>query len=375
MVMAIILCFTLLGGILLLAVVTSQPQALENVFTEATVNSMLFERNKSASHKVFKRTFKRYTYYSHFNVSVLKDYGEKKQPKLRWMHIPKTGTTFGATVLHYCCTQLDDKFVDVIAPFSTVIPSHSVGKLCGECFRAQPRSLNGDPWAHIPFRTGLDSHISIAIFRNPVSRLASQLIYMLVLGKPMSRSFGFRYVEADVLVPLLLGTKPNMGPDLLDKIKLLAINGTTKKTLMLVNDYMYAKHRLKVVDFKNSPFVNRVKECIAMVDSGDNETTAGQRLFGSGSGKTGALTAGGEALTDNSLRDTSASTKPSRSTVTVALKHCAWQAAVQFPGLEGCQTKMLLGRSCYDPFLLTAADLDEAKRRLREEFLFVGKYD
>jgi hypothetical protein len=44
----------------------------------------------------------------------------------------------------------------------------------------------------------------------------------------------------------------------------------------------------------------------------------------------------------------------------------------RFPGIASCTTKMMLGHYCASPVVLTEEDLAEAKRRLREEFVFVG---
>lgn len=43
-----------------------------------------------------------------------------------------------------------------------------------------------------------------------------------------------------------------------------------------------------------------------------------------------------------------------------------------FPGIAGCQTKMVLGQRCSRNVPLTAAKLQVAKRRLRERFAFIG---
>ena len=54
------------------------------------------------------------------------------------------------------------------------------------------------------------------------------------------------------------------------------------------------------------------------------------------------------------------------------MRSCRYRIAAHFPGLRGCMTKMVLGRQCAERFKLTIADLNEAKRVLREEFAFVG---
>jgi len=44
----------------------------------------------------------------------------------------------------------------------------------------------------------------------------------------------------------------------------------------------------------------------------------------------------------------------------------------ELPGISGCQTKMILGRECGEVTSFKEGDLREAKRRLREDMLFVG---
>ena len=48
---------------------------------------------------------------------------------------------------------------------------------------------------------------------------------------------------------------------------------------------------------------------------------------------------------------------------------------VAFPGIMGCQTKMVLGRRCSENVKLTKAKLENAKLRLRERFAFIGLTD
>jgi len=54
------------------------------------------------------------------------------------------------------------------------------------------------------------------------------------------------------------------------------------------------------------------------------------------------------------------------------LRACRYRVASHFPGLRGCMTKMILGKQCSERYKLTIADLQEAKRILRNEFAFVG---
>ncbi len=45
---------------------------------------------------------------------------------------------------------------------------------------------------------------------------------------------------------------------------------------------------------------------------------------------------------------------------------------IELPGILGCQTKMVLGYLCGTDIDVSPAMIAEAKRRIREEFLFVG---
>lgn len=45
---------------------------------------------------------------------------------------------------------------------------------------------------------------------------------------------------------------------------------------------------------------------------------------------------------------------------------------IELPGILGCQTKMVMGYLCGDKVEITPEFVREAKRRIRDEFLFVG---
>lgn len=53
-------------------------------------------------------------------------------------------------------------------------------------------------------------------------------------------------------------------------------------------------------------------------------------------------------------------------------RSCRYLAAAYLPGMKGCMTKMLLGKQCAERYKLTTADLQEAKRILRDDFVFIG---
>lgn len=47
-------------------------------------------------------------------------------------------------------------------------------------------------------------------------------------------------------------------------------------------------------------------------------------------------------------------------------------AYVSLPGIAGCQAKMVMGRQCGEDYNITAKDFEEAARRIRNDFAFVG---
>ena len=51
---------------------------------------------------------------------------------------------------------------------------------------------------------------------------------------------------------------------------------------------------------------------------------------------------------------------------------CKWKAAALYPGLTGCMTKMVIGRGCCDKYDITRDDMKEAKRRIKQDFAFIG---
>jgi hypothetical protein len=46
-----------------------------------------------------------------------------------------------------------------------------------------------------------------------------------------------------------------------------------------------------------------------------------------------------------------------------------------YPGIAGCQTKMIVGQPCAAFYNVSLADVVEAKRRITEDFAFVGIVD
>ena len=105
---------------------------------------------------------------------LLKDYGLKIfVEKVRFLHIPKTGTTFAATILHYFCSGLDNIFTDVIFDFKNILQPWKLDRTCKERILVVS-SKNGDWWMHHPFRN-IDFGFGVTIMRDPITRLASQV--------------------------------------------------------------------------------------------------------------------------------------------------------------------------------------------------------
>jgi hypothetical protein len=59
---------------------------------------------------------------------------------------------------------------------------------------------------------------------------------------------------------------------------------------------------------------------------------------------------------------------------TKLMRSCRWSMIALYPGLLGCQTRMIIGRPCFDrDYPITDKDLQLAKDRLVKDFVFVGE--
>jgi hypothetical protein len=385
-------------------------------------------------YKNFNRTFSHYKYLEAVNVTTVHDFGAKHLKQLQFLHIPKTGTTFAATLLHYCCSGLDSTYVDVIRSFRLMLPRHYYQKYCDpDCMKDQPRTRNGDPWGHIPYdsnklSTLATGPVTAVMLRNPTSRLVSQLQYMQIIGSSLATSFGFREIDATVIVGLLnafydeglarqvaMLSKLKVQPSVLLES---AYRGRNKTNLATKTETLRATvNRLSLIDYQNDAFLSKVQQCVSLEKRYRQQKNTTASFSASTSDAEvlvtlpPALRRKGWMYTDaidphllvrESLRDaflspagTGTDTRDatfaqfpggSRSASVGGLGEqqrrfklleefiqCGLDAAVLYPGLFGCQTKMILGRKCYDSYTLTNQDVVEARRRLKEEFLFVGK--
>jgi len=213
-----------------------------------------------------------------YNMGVVKDYGPKSLAKVRFLKFPRTGVTFAATVLRYCCENTDST-----RPFDLVSKDY-IWKRDKSCKKrlilaSGPNSF----YQTIPLRYE-DTGYTVAMFRNPIDRLASQLRWMRSMVG-FVRTYGV--AEEDV-------------SPLMDQLSAVQKRG------------------------KRSAILNTSNPC------------------------------GKHVKTLNDMRS------------------CRYRVASHFPGLRGCMTKMVLGKQCSERYKLTMADLQEAKRIIRNEFAFVG---
>ena len=319
----------------------------------------------SKQHRSFKRIYDEYHLMEQTNSSLVKDYGAKTQKQLRFIHLPKTGTTFAATMMHYCCPGLDYEYANVVRQFNSLVPTSSLAELCNtECFKIQPRSPNGDPWAHIPFRSGIDSNqATVAMFRSPEARLASQFSYMRVMGPKLATSFGLRRLDGQILFRLLSGGYDQELKNLIAQLVLTSASTTNQASLPTkLAEYAFSltsAHTHRLTQYDKTPFVKRALECVKLPTKHNLPLSLLK-----------AMQNMSISVSTTSKQLEKYFKKP---TEVEKFLDCGREAAALYPGLQGCQTRMILGRNCYDTYTLTVEDVMEAKRRLSEEFLFVGE--
>jgi hypothetical protein len=314
----------------------------------------------SKTHRSFLRIFDQYEYVELDSTTIIADYGAKRQKELRFLHIPKTGTTLAATMVHYCCL-MDGVYVNVLRQFNSIIPGHAVPKVCDmECFGLQPRSPNGDPWAHIPFRSGIDTSHTIAMFRQPESRLASQLAYMQIIGPKLMISFGFRRVDTHILYHLLTF---NYDAKLSQFLQAAKANNEKYMFPTVIRDGAYElstnSSQQRSANYATGKFLSLAEECVKLQEKLKIPPSEATKLYN--------LSYSANTIQTRLQQHFQVDTKGLES-----FQLCGMRAAVNYPGLVGCQTRMVLGRNCFDSYTLTARDVSEATRRVREEFLFVG---
>lgn len=137
--------------------------------------------------------------YNYSVTALVEDFGNKSLPYVRFIHVPKTGTSFAATIAHYCCDQLDFIYIDVLIRLSSARPMPwKWDPTCLHRFK-QPITKNGNWWSHIPVREeDLRDQRNVIMLREPISRLSSQLVHMKILRGRMV-AFGFTKDDAFIL--------------------------------------------------------------------------------------------------------------------------------------------------------------------------------
>jgi len=79
-------------------------------------------------------------------VKVFHEWGRHINERLYFLHIPKTGTTFAATLLHYCCAGLNRTNIDILEgdismKKNSVLRISWKNKSCFPCLVITPRYL------------------------------------------------------------------------------------------------------------------------------------------------------------------------------------------------------------------------------------------
>lgn len=243
---------------------------------------------------------------------LVQAYGEKKASQLRFMHIPRTGVTFINTMVHFCCENVADIVIDARAKYD--IQPWKLDPTCRRCLK-QPITSNGEYWSYYPYIAEHDRGRAVALFRNPLARIASQIVEMRSL-RGMMVSLGISKADAEVFTELT-GNKFN-------------------ETYSSFVAYLGAKGELTKVN-RDAVHQQQYQDFLKVSEDCYNE------IF----------------------------TKKNRNMNLIEV--CRWQMSARYPGIRGCQTRMVLGKNCIDSYQITQKDVELAKTRLKDDFAFIGK--
>jgi hypothetical protein len=294
------------------------------------------------------------------------DYGPKRLDKIRFLHIPKTGTTFAATVVHYGCRGLDDVFVDVLLRLNSKDPMPwKVDQSCKQHILVA-KSRNGNWWAHAPFRKKIDSSFAVTILRKPSNRLGSQLIHMHSLqGRAIA--FGIAYADLEPFIGVLRGKKKYLSAVDMREIVLASRmkyqQGQGLGSLDPSCGYkIQQRYTLWAIQVFNQTLVDCLEGKVIQDTFKDSWEQWNAQHF---STPISELLNGLDAKPPVNMRHVSLRQHG-------ATARCKWIAAARYPGLLGCQVKMLLGRSCVEKCPLREMDVEKAKDVLENSLAFVG---
>jgi hypothetical protein len=242
------------------------------------------------------------------------DYGEKRANSLRLIHIPHTGLSFIATLVHYCCNNVDDIVINPKAKYD--VQPWRLDPSCRTCLH-QPISSNGDYWSYFPFLEHHDVGRAVVLLREPLARLASQIVEMRSL-RGMMISLGITKADTEVFTKVVTNKFNETYEDFRDYLE---TQSDISRGVLQMNTQHKALFK-QLLDLAETcyDFIYRKK--------------------------------------DRNL---------------AIIEKCRWRMAATFPGMRGCQTRMVLGYNCIDSYQLTKIDLEKAKKRLKYEFAFVGK--
>jgi len=259
-----------------------------------------------------------YTFRTTFH---LRDYGDRTLDHVRFIHVPKTGTTFAATVVHYVCDAMDKVHVDVMVKLNSLVPQPwKLDKTCRKRILVA-KSRNGNWWAHIPYREE-DKGFAVAIFRRAHSRMVSQLMHMNGLMGQMIAFIGIDDPDVPAIHMCMRNPTKAFNP----------------KSQPFPPDYISAPKPMLPTTCSSAARDEYVAARFTQV----------------------------KEVMERCMSDNEVHTEQKRRNL------CKWAALAHWPGLEGCMTKMVLGRNCCEKCPITQADVEAAKERLSKDFAFVG---
>lgn len=276
--------------------------------------------------------------HNYSRTEIISSYGPKLLPFMRYLHIPKTGTSFAALVVHYCCDKLDDVYINVLTRLNSNVPMPwKQDETCKERLK-QPISSNGNWWSHIPYRPSEDRERVVTMFRSPASRIASQIVHMSTL-KGLMTTFGVTKMDASILSHVFfrrLDKALKMRDIVLDYYtNLYNDKGTISKSGdTLTNQDNDAAFKW---NFGSSNFILKPSNYSVLFSQFD-------KFF--------------KALLECKSEKERDPTKSSP-----ASKFCHLTSVLYYPGLLNCQCKMALGYPCADklffPFAKVSLESDQ----------------
>jgi hypothetical protein len=284
------------------------------------------------------------------SIIVRNNFGPKSLSQLRFVHIPKTGTTFAATVIHYCCQHLNDIHLNVLTK-ENAFKLWDLDPSCRSCLK-QPASANGDYWAHFPFLDGIDNGHSVTMLRDPLKRLSSQISHMRGLMSQM-KSFGVSDEDSVALSKIM-----------------------TNKFLWKITD---TEENNKVIVTSPKVAVDSFLLSLSLNDSNKSISNANNKVYPTEFMDVTQRCYSEISAIDEELSKVSAVNVTIRNRLqkhrTKLMRSCRWSMVALYPGLLGCQTRMIIGRPCFDrDHPITIRDIQFAKDRLVKDFVFVGRF-